>query len=207
MQSLAERAVRGDTEAFLDLCEEHSLTMYKIARSILKNDEDVADAVQDTILNCFEKIHTLKNPQFFRTWMIRILINECNDILRHYQREGLPGEIPETPRQDQTLAEFEFKEMLNSVEENYRLALVLYYVEGFKAREIAELLEMKEATVKTWLSRGREQIRMAYFGKSETGKKQKPDGSRKTVIRIKETRGNIVSAGGFCAAQTGGEIR
>lgn len=163
MQKLVEKAVRGDTDAFLELMEANSLSMYKVARGILKSDDDVADAIQDTILSCFEKIHTLQKPEYFKTWMIRILINECNQILRHYQKVNMPGELPEAPRQDQSLAEFEFKEMLELVDEKYRMILVLYYVQGFRIPEIAELLEMNENTVKTRLARARSQIRDAYF--------------------------------------------
>ena len=112
MQELVEKAVRGDADAFLELMEMNSLSMYKTARGILKNDNDVSDAIQDTILTSFEKIHKLKNPQYFKTWLIRILINECNQILRHYKKVNTIEEVPETPRQDKTLAEFEFKEML-----------------------------------------------------------------------------------------------
>lgn len=167
MKNLVEKAVRGDTDAFLELMEANSLAMYKVARGILKNDDDVADAVQDTILSCFEKIHTLQKPEYFKTWMIRILINECNQILRHYQRVNMPGELPETPSQDQSLAEFEFKEMLDLVDEKYRVILVLYYVQGFRIQEIAELLELNENTVKTRLARARLQIRSAYFQEAE----------------------------------------
>ena len=73
--------------------------MYKVARGILDNDEDAADAIQDTILTCFEKIHTLKNPEYFKTWMIRILINECNKIHRHYKNFSRAEELPEVPGQ------------------------------------------------------------------------------------------------------------
>ena len=61
--------------------------------------------------------------------------------------------------------EHEFKEMLNLVDEKYRLILIFYYLEGFKISEIAELLEMNENTVKTRLTRAREQIRSAYLEK------------------------------------------
>ena len=77
MIQLVKRSISGDADAFLELMEKNSLAMYKVARGILDNDEDAADAMQDTILTCFEKIHTLKNPEYFKTWMIRILINEC----------------------------------------------------------------------------------------------------------------------------------
>lgn len=179
MRRLVKRAVQGDADAFLTLMEEHSLSMYKVARSILKNDDDVADAIQDTILNCFEKIHTLKRPEYFKTWLIRILINECDQILRHYRKVSPQEELPEEPRQDRFLAEFEFKEMLEQVDEKYRVILVLYYEQGFKISEIAELLELNENTVKTRLARAREQIRSAYF-QEDTGKKDKSIGRERS---------------------------
>lgn len=165
MQTLIEKAVEGDAEAFLELMDRNSLAMYKVAHAILNNDDDAADAIQDTILSCYEKIHTLKNQKYFKTWLIRILINNCNRILRHNKRGALPGEIPETMRQDLSLAEFEFREMLHLVDEKCRLVLVLYYLEGFKIPEIAELLEMNINTVKTRLARARKQIRTAYLEK------------------------------------------
>lgn len=57
------------------LIEQNTKSMYKVAKAILKNDEDVADALQDTILTCWEKIGTLEKNEFFKTWLIRILIN------------------------------------------------------------------------------------------------------------------------------------
>lgn len=100
MIQLVKRSISGDANAFLELMEKNSLAMYKVARGILDNDEDAADAMQDTILTCFEKIHTLKNPEYFKTWMIRILINECNKIHRHYKNFSRAEELPEVPGQD-----------------------------------------------------------------------------------------------------------
>ena len=97
MIQLVKRSISGDADAFLELMEKNSLAMYKVARGILDNDEDAADAMQDTILTCFEKIHTLKNPEYFKTWMIRILINECNKIHRHYKNFSRAEELPESP--------------------------------------------------------------------------------------------------------------
>lgn len=170
MTNLVEKAVSGDTDAFLELMEQNSLAMYKVAHGILSDENDVADAIQDTILKCFEKIHTLKKPEYFKTWMIRILINECNQILRHYQKISMPGELSEKSGENMSLAEFEFKEMLNLVEDKYRLVLVLYYEEGFGVSEIAKMLDLNPNTVKTRLFRAREQIRRAYFGGETKGK-------------------------------------
>ncbi len=165
MQTLIERAVQGDVEAFVELMDRNSLAMYKVARAILNNDDDAADAIQSTILSCFEKIDTLQKQEYFKTWLIRILINNCNRVLRHYKRENLPGEMPETVKVDASLAEFEFKEMLALVDEKYRLVLILYYQQGYKIPEIAALLELNVNTVKTRLVRAREQIRAAYLQK------------------------------------------
>lgn len=170
MIQLVKRAMKSDTDAFLELMEQNSGAMYKVARGILRNDDDVADAVQDTILTCFEKLHTLKKPEYFKTWMIRILINECNRILQHYRNLNMPEQFPDFGRHDTSLAEFEFREMLEMVDEKYRIVLVLYYVEGFKIPEIAGLLDMNENTVKTRLSRAREQIRDAYTDTDSLGK-------------------------------------
>lgn len=163
MTHLVKRAIAGDADAFLELMEQNSLAMYKVARGILSNDEDAADAIQDTILTCFEKIHTLKKADYFKTWMIRILINECNKILRHYRNLNVQEYMPDIPNQDMSLAEFEFKEMLKLVDEKYRIVLVLYYVQGFKISDIADILELNENTVKTRLKRARAQIRDQYF--------------------------------------------
>ena len=57
-------------------------SLYHIAKSILKNDDDCADAMQNAILHAFEKLHTLRNEMYFKTWLTRILINECNYIIR-----------------------------------------------------------------------------------------------------------------------------
>lgn len=162
MIQLVNRARAGDAEAFLELIDRNSLAMYKVARGMVKNDEDAADAIQDTILTCFEKIHTLKKPEYFKTWLIRILINECNGILRHYRKEEPEEELQGIARQDKSLAEFEFKEMLEAVDEKYRIVLILYYVEGFRISEIAELLELNENTVKTRLARARVQVKEIY---------------------------------------------
>ena len=83
MELLVKKAMKGDADAFAELIRLNTQSLYKIAWSYLKNDQDVADAIQDTILACYEKIGTLRNPRFFRTWMIRILINKCKDFYRN----------------------------------------------------------------------------------------------------------------------------
>ncbi len=69
-----------DPDAFTKLMQFYMKDMYRVASAILMNDEDASDAIQDTILACWEKIHTLSQTSYFRTWMTRILIRKCYDI-------------------------------------------------------------------------------------------------------------------------------
>ena len=86
MDKLIKRALRRDADAFTELMQAQMQSMYKTARAMLRDDEDAADAISETILMCWEKMEQLKRPEFFKTWMIRILINECHDILRQRKR-------------------------------------------------------------------------------------------------------------------------
>lgn len=148
----------NDAESFIQLMELNRQSMLKVARSYLSSEQDIADAMQDTILTCYEKLHTLQQPQYFKTWLIRIVINKCKDILRQNRMEELPGELKAQAADDASYADVEFRELLRQVDEKYRTILVLYYVEGFHTKEIAGLLEMNEHTVKSRLVRARKKF-------------------------------------------------
>ena len=137
--------------------------LYATAKIILENDEDCADAISETIVKAFEKRETLKKENYAKTWLIRILINECNKILSHYKKFNWDEEIPLIGQMDMSIAEFEFKEMLGRIDAPYRIILLLYYVEGFRISEIAEILDLNKNTVKTRLSRGRQQAKKEYL--------------------------------------------
>lgn len=154
---LVKRAQKGDTEAFIQLIENHKISLYKTAKSYLKNEDDVADVMQDTILSAFEHMEDLKSVRYFKTWITRILINQCNDLLRQRKRcvlvewaEDTQNVAPENDRG--------FYELLEELPENYRTIFLLYYGEGFHTKEIAQILEMNENTVKSRLKRGRKKL-------------------------------------------------
>lgn len=77
----------NDAESFIQLMELNRQSMLKVARSYLSSEQDIADAMQDTILTCYEKIHTLQQPQYFKTWLIRIVI-EIIDSVADYPQEN-----------------------------------------------------------------------------------------------------------------------
>ena len=162
MEDLVTAAKNGDKEAFVQLIRINKQSMYKAAWVYLRNEQDIADALQNTILSCYEKIQGLREVKYFKTWLIRILINKCNDILRKGKRECSYDVISEQGDAGMSTARYEFEELMNQLDEKYRTVLILYYAEGFKVREIAQLLEMEENTVKTRLSRGRKEVKKMY---------------------------------------------
>lgn len=161
MRQIIERAMQKDADAFVQLMEINAQSMYKAARGFFRNEEDIADAIQETILTCYEKLDTLRNPEFFRTWMIRILINHCNDLIRKSRKTFTTSELPEREAsQAQTeFSDSEFSMLVDTLDEKYRTIILLYYSQQLKIPEIADILDMNENTVKTRLKRGREELK------------------------------------------------
>lgn len=159
---LIRKAKKGDKDAFCRLMDLQMQSMYKVARAYLKNDEDAADAIQETILSCFQKIGTLEQNRYFKTWLIRILINKCKDILQTKSLMLYTDSLSETPVYEEDFEMVEWNHVLAPLDEKYRTVLLLYYMEGFNTREIGEILNMKEGTVKTRLARGRQKIAEQY---------------------------------------------
>lgn len=159
---LIRLAQQRNEDAFTELMQSQLQAMYKTARAILKNDEDVADAISETILICWEKMKQLKKPEFFKTWLTRILINECNNILRQRKRVHPVEEVEETARSVYEYENIEWMEMMNGMDEKYRLVMILYYVNGLNTTEIASTLHIPVSTVRTRLSRGRKQMALLY---------------------------------------------
>lgn len=162
MKNLVKYARNGNADAFAELMQSQMQNMYKTAAAILHNDEDIADAVGDTLLACWEKIGQLKKAEFFRTWMTKILINKCNDILRRKRELYYDEEMQEFPEDVQEYSKIEWMEMMKCLDEKYRLVMVLYYVDGLTAVEISGMLDMPASTVRTRLARGRDQMASIY---------------------------------------------
>ena len=164
MENLVKKAKSGDSGAFAQLIRMNTQSMYKVAWAYLKNDEDAADAIQETILNCYEKLSALKNDSYFKTWMIRILINNCNEMLRHKGRVFPTVEMEEGAFEDPGYLDCEWKEILAALDEKYQAVILLYYSRALSVKEIATLLGISQNTVLTRLSRARKQLRAEYEG-------------------------------------------
>lgn len=167
MNLLINKARRGDKEAFVDLMKVNELALYKVAKSILKNDADVEDAMQETILTAFEKITSLKEERYFKTWLTKILINKCNDILRKNKITVQMEEFYDVGYTENFIDHISMKEGLKILTQEQQLVLDLYYVMGFNAREISEMLSEKESTIKVRLFRSRNKLKNFFIDNKE----------------------------------------
>ena len=92
IEELVERSKKNDKEAYVQLIEYLQKDLFKIAIAKLKNEDDAQDAVQATVVNAYMNIEKLENNRYFKTWIIKILLNECN---RYYRRAKKDNELLE----------------------------------------------------------------------------------------------------------------
>lgn len=165
-ENLVKKAKQKNPDAFMELMRLYTKDLYRVALAILINDEDAADAIQDTVLVCWEKIDTLQYPQYFKTWMTRILINKCYKIRKGKEKICGLEEYEEAEVYDEY--NLELKEALSLLDEKYRVIMTLFYSEGYHIEEIARMLKIPKSTVQTRLHRGRKKLAECYYG---TGRK------------------------------------
>ena len=148
-----------DKQTFTDKVIESERTLYRMSMSILKNEADCEDAVQDTILTAYSKLNTLKNEEYFKTWLVRILINTCNKAAKRRHRFVSNENIAEESVPDSAV-NTEVRLAIEKLKPKIRIVVVMKYIEGFSVKEIQEILKIPEGTVKSRLAEGRRQLGM-----------------------------------------------
>ena len=169
MELLIKKAIKGDSEAFISLIDKHEVSMYKTAKAILNNEEDIGDAIQETILAAYKNIQSLNNTKYFKTWLTRILINKCNDIVRSNKNIVFIDTYKEEVYEEKIDDKLEFDECFEKLSSEYKLVLNLYYVEGFNSREISEMLNENENTIKSRLLRAKKYLKNFLLNNKEEG--------------------------------------
>lgn len=163
VKKMVKKAKKGDGEAFVALVKQYEAVLYNTAIRMLHNEEDAADALQDTIMQAYEKLHTLQKNAYFNTWLYRILLNQCNQILnkrKNLVEFDVHGHSEEAEQQVENL---ELEEALEKLSPDYKTAFTLYYVHGLNTREMSEFLNEPEGTIKSRLSRGKALLRKQYY--------------------------------------------
>ena len=139
----------------------YSDMLYKICIVILCNEQDVQDAIQDTFCQYMEKKPRFRDAEHEKAWLIRVATNICRDMIRFRLRhpkiciDELENSLV-APRQREALEE------LLELPVKQKMVIYLHYVEGYRIKEIAEILRITESAVKMRLKRGREQMRLLW---------------------------------------------
>ena len=165
MEDIIEKAKIGDEQSFIEIFMQLNDELYKIARTRLACEYDIDDAIQETLIETYYSLKKLKHIEYFKTWTIRILINKCNKIYSKRKKENISYEDSffETYIEDTKQSDIENKAdfyiLIKDLNYDERIAIVLYYVAGYKTKEISKILNVNENTIKARISRSKEKIR------------------------------------------------
>jgi RNA polymerase sigma-70 factor (ECF subfamily) len=175
-RELVRRAQRADKEAFEELVRRHQHRVFAVAGGILRQREDVEDIAQQVFVKAYFSLKRFDQRAAFSTWLYKITVNECWDLLRKrkvrpliYESDlseeqarqfGAPDERKERePDISEKLeARQRVERLLEGLDERDRTMLVLKEVEGFAVEEIAQILDLNANTVKVRLFRARRRI-------------------------------------------------
>lgn len=153
------REVIMEEQAFRQAVEDHRDVVFRIALTYLRDRADADDIAQDVFLKLLKSDGHFESWEHLRRWLIRVTINECKSLFRKPWRRV---EDIENLADSLSAAQDETRAVLSDVmrlPERFRVPIVLYYYLGFSTSEIAELLHVPAATVRTRLARGRSKLK------------------------------------------------
>lgn len=152
-----------EKEEFIELMMGLEADLFHLALSILRKEQDCSDAVQEAVVKAYANRHTLRNSAYFKTWIMRILINECYSLLRRQKRVvPMAEDMPDMQADFKDYVREEYLDLyqaIDALKQKDRICVLLYYIEGYPVRQIAEILDMPEGTVKSRLRRARMQLK------------------------------------------------
>ena len=166
---LAQRAARGDSDAYGELVDRHAAAARRLARTVLQNAEDADDAAQEAFLLAWRHIARYDPARPFAPWLMRIVMNAAAD-LRRKRRVRTTEEIPvnalsesASPEEDtdRVLFSAQLETALAQLPERQRAAVVLFDAEGYAHADIAEMLGVPEGTVRSDVFHARRALRQA----------------------------------------------
>ncbi|MBO5477906.1 MAG: sigma-70 family RNA polymerase sigma factor [Clostridia bacterium] len=161
---LVNMAKSGDKDAFTDLVNKYERKLYVIAQSRVDKEEDIKDAIQDTLLQAYLNIINIKRADSFNGWITQIMLNNCANLLRAQQRmTGVYDVITnDVSYEDNFLAidnTVDLFSVVNMFPEEERKILIMYFSEGYTTNEISQMLNINENTIRSKISRMRKKIK------------------------------------------------
>lgn len=158
-QQLVKRAIKGDDSAFLQLLQHYKVDLYKTALAFLRNEEEALEAIQEVTYRAYKSRKSVKEPAYYKTWLIRIMMNYCNDQLKKQKRVVFNEERLNLLGASDSYTEMELKDAMQDLDDRSREILTLKYFHELKIKEIAKTLQCPEGTVKTWLNKALKALR------------------------------------------------
>ena len=162
IEKKVKKAKRGNEKSFQELIELEKNKLFRIAYLYVKNEADALDIVQDTIYKAFISIKQLKDPSYFSTWISRILINTSLDFIKKNSRV-MPLSIVDKTSHHETLSledKLDLVEAIERLEIQYKTVIIFRYYKDLSIKQIAEILDCPEGTVKTRLHRAVHQLKL-----------------------------------------------
>lgn len=173
MEELILESINGNDEAYTKLTQSIQNELYRVAQARLDNIDDINDAIQETMIIAYKSLKSLENTKYFKTWIIKILINECNKIYARYKWEDnifsklikdkncVIGDNLDMSNIEDKL---DIESMLSKLKYEERIAIVLFYNSNYSLNEISEILDTSPNTIKSRITRGKEKIKKYYRG-------------------------------------------
>ncbi|BBI31030.1 DNA-directed RNA polymerase sigma-70 factor [Cohnella abietis] len=157
------RARKGDEKAFIELFQQYEEDIYRTAYVYLRNQEDALDVVQETAYRSFKSIATLAEPQYFKTWLIRISISCSIDLLRKrknvLQFKPEYHELMTSGEEENIPLSLSLKDLIDSLDEEEKSVIILRFYHDYTIRETTEIMEIPLGTGKTILYRALSKLR------------------------------------------------
>ncbi|WP_339314338.1 sigma-70 family RNA polymerase sigma factor [Paenibacillus sp. FSL R10-2734] len=167
---LEEKAIAGDEDSFTALIDGMQERIYRMAYSYVRNKDDALEIVQETVYKAYISIHKLQQPQYFKTWIIKIAVNCSLDFIRKSKKVVYMDKDPESSYVSKPIEEvIDLQEALGELDEKSRMIIVMRYFEDLPIKGIAGVLDMPESSVKTVIYRGLGKLKInlkgsGYFG-------------------------------------------
>ncbi|HIZ54361.1 MAG TPA: sigma-70 family RNA polymerase sigma factor [Candidatus Enterococcus avicola] len=158
---LVQRAKAGDEAAFEELLILHTEQLYRTAYLYVGNREDALDVVQETSYKAYVGLKKLKEVEYFSTWLIRILIRTSYECIRKKKKISFVEEenVQVLNEADRNLSNSELLKVVQQLRKKYRDVILLHYFQELTVKEVSQVLVIPEGTVKTYLFRGRKQLK------------------------------------------------
>lgn len=152
-----------DEQTYLELVQQCERSLYRVSRSILWNDADSADAVQQTVFKGWINRRQLRDIKKFQSWIMSILVNECRNLQRKSMKQSnIVALLSERAiLREKPVENMDLQEALKNLPEHYRLPIVLHYMEGYPVKDIAKILSITEKRVTERMYRGRRKLEEA----------------------------------------------